>query len=250
MAVERSSVKRQTSQTPRAPRPAAEERRHARHARAHSRRGRGSLLAPRLLGRDDPRSGAGREGRHRAAALLLRHQARAVRRGVRAPRGDHQSRAHRFDRRVRAARRRLDHRRRRDQCVPAADPAARRAGRSALAQLFRADRAGEQHAGVGRRDHGAHVRPGDSSPDPRAAQGAARCQRRGAVLELSLPVGRADAVAVADRPYRPPVEWAVQVERLRIDRPAHGAVHRQRLRAVVQTRSRGSASARRSVSQS
>ena len=37
----------------------------------------------------------------------------------------------------------------------------------------------------------------------RAAQGAARCERRGSVLELSLPVGRADAVAVADRPYRP-----------------------------------------------
>ena len=37
------------------------------------------------------------------AALLLRYQARPVRCGVRAPRRDHQSRAHRFDRRLRAA---------------------------------------------------------------------------------------------------------------------------------------------------
>ena len=68
--------------------------------------------------------------------------------------------------------RRRDHRRRRDQRVPAADPGARRAGRSALAQLLRADRAGQQHAGVGRRDHGTHVRSGDPSPDP------TRCARR------------------------------------------------------------------------
>ena len=46
-------------------------------------------------------------------------------------------------------------------------------GDPALAQLLRADRAGQQHAGVGRRDDGAHVRSGDPSPDSRAAQGAA-----------------------------------------------------------------------------
>ena len=111
---------------------------------------------------------------------------------------------------------------------------ARRAGRSALAQLLRADRAGQQHAGVGRRDDGPHVRHRDPSPDRRAAQGAARREREGPVLELSLPVGRADADAVADRPYRPAVERAVQVERLRRDPRAHGAVHRERLRAAVQ----------------
>ena len=78
-------------------------------------------------------------------------------------------------------------------------------GRSALAQLLRADRAGEQHAGVGRRDHGPHVRHRDSPPDRRAAQGAAGRGREGPVLELSLPVRRADADAVADRPHRPAV---------------------------------------------
>ena len=80
----------------------------------------------RLLGRDDSRGRAAGEGRHGAAALLLRHQARPVRRRVRAPRGNRQPRAHRLDRRLREGRRRRDHRRRRHRRVPAADPASAR----------------------------------------------------------------------------------------------------------------------------
>ena len=210
-------------------RPPKREPGRRRHPRPHPRRGRGPVLQTRLLRRHHPRGGARGGRRYGAGALLLRRQARPVRRRLPAPRRDLEQRA---GRRPSTATTR-EHRRGHDAGGPDR-------GLSAAALPV------VEKGGPGWKHYSALVAQTNANPtfggetmaryfDPairrlidliKRVLPEARDGRP--LLGLSQPLGRPDPDAGRDRPAGPPVGRAVPVGRSGDGVRRHGPVRRGR----------------------